>query len=77
MKRLIIVLIVALLITGCATPKFVIPDDPVFTKFRVYQVEGGVCLDEQGLTALRDNVKALRESADAMRKILTDIQKGQ
>ena len=78
MKKIAVFLTIIFLVSplmGCFAPKFTIPDEPKFKTVRAHVVDGGICFDEQGLTALKDNIKALKDSADAMRKILMDIQK--
>ncbi len=74
----IAVLVGVLMLTGCLSgpAKFTIPDEPQFRQLHVYQVEGGICLDNEGIGILQGNIKALKGYADAMRKVLEGLQKG-
>jgi len=53
----------------------VIPDKPIPTQFKIYQVEDGVCIDNKSMGVLVANIRALAEYADEMRKILEGLQK--
>lgn len=76
LKQFVCILI-AVMLMGCVSgPKFVIPDEPKFKQLYIYPVNGGICLDEEGIGVLKDNMKALKDSEAAMRKILEGIQKG-
>jgi len=73
MKRLGVFLCV-LLLAGCLGKPFVIPDEPIPTRFKIYQIEGGICIDNQGLGVLRSNLNDLKAYADEMRKILEGLK---
>ena len=76
MKR-ILTMAVALMLVGCLSgpAKFIIPDEPQFKRFAVHQVEGGICMNNEAFEVFRQNVIALKDYVDKMRKILMDIQK--
>jgi hypothetical protein len=78
MKKIYIIVLVlflaVLFLVGCFSAKFTIPDEPKFRQLYVYPVKDGVCLDSEGVGILNDNVKALKDYADKMRKILEGMK---
>ena len=69
-----ILLILLVLLTSCA-PKFTLPDEPKFKEMYVFQFDGMVCFDKEGMGLLQHNIKLQKEYADKMRKILEDLQR--
>lgn len=79
MKRLVLVMVAVLVLAGCLVGpgKFTIPDEPQYKQIRIYRVEGGICLDPEGIATLWGNVGALRDYAAKLRKILEGLQRGE
>ena len=76
MRKLYIFVLVVFLM-GCLSgpAKFTIPDEPRFRQLHAYPVEGGICLDNEGIEILQGNIHALKEYTDKMRKVLEGLQK--
>lgn len=67
-----------MILAGCYGPaKITIPDEPKFKKFAVYQLEDGICMEAEDITILQENLGAMKKYQDELRRILTDLQKGQ
>lgn len=77
MKKLIIIITLSLILFGCISTqaKFIIPDEPKYRSVAGYPVPGGVCMDDDGMTILEQNIMAMKEYSDKLRKILKDLQK--
>jgi len=71
MKKLI-VLIIMLVLVGCAAQKYTIPDEPEYKAFTVQTEEDGIHLDWGDFETLVENVGRMNEYAEKMRKLLED-----
>lgn len=78
MKKVIVLLCVVVLL-GCASGRNradfpAIPPEPKFEKFYIYQVDGGICIDDEGMAALEKNMTALHAYQEELKKMLGDCR---
>ena len=73
MKRILIVL--CLLMAGCAGAKIECPPMPEAIMVDIYPVPGGICLDEEGADNLVLNIKNLKDYADNLKALIENHNK--
>lgn len=73
MKKLII-LIALFFLVGCVS-QIKIPDAPKFKRFYIYQIEGGICLDKEGMNTLVENIKSMEAYEKELLRLLKEATK--
>lgn len=73
--KLTAIIVALMLLAGCYGPaKIMIPDQPKYKQFGVYQVEDGICMGDEDVKILRENLVALKTYSDELRRLLTDLR---
>lgn len=73
--KLTTIIVALMLLAGCYSPaKIVIPDKPNFRQFDVYQFEGGICMGNEDIAILKENIVTLRTYSEELRRLLTDLR---
>jgi hypothetical protein len=73
--KLTTIFIALMILAGCYSPaKIVIPDQPKFKQFGIYQVEGGICMGDEDIAILYKNIGILKTYSDELRRLLTDLR---
>jgi hypothetical protein len=73
--KLTTIIVALMLLAGCCGPtKIVIPDQPKFKQLDVYQVDGGICMGDDDVAILYENIGALKTYSDELRRLLTDLR---
>jgi len=75
MKKIVMILVLILALSGC-TPRFTIPDEPIYKEFSIVQLQDSVCMENADFVIFQSNVDKLWTHKNELRKLLEDIQSG-
>jgi hypothetical protein len=73
--KLSTIFVALMLLAGCcSSARIMIPDEPKFKQLDVYQIDGGICMGDEDVAILYENIMILKTYSDELRRLLTDLR---